>query len=466
LPSRQIIHDESQEGREKAISAAEHMSRINSTVPVNSLVCKLTAENAEEILAKYDLVVDATDNIDARYLINDCCVLLRKPLVSGSAVSMDGQITTIIPYTTPCYRCLYPSLSTTMGGCRSCADAGVLGPIPGLIGCLQAIEVMKVLLNKDKYFSESTGAEVNADGSVQGKRPAGAVIETGTSSGCLPSKRGKANGKSAAQLKPLLGRQVLYDAVSGEFHTFQLPPRRADCAVCGSCPSIRSMQASAASLLAGAIAVPSCSTIQTSNVNSSSPSSTSGSSVLEVSAAQKSLPLTSEQRVSVTGFSQALQSSSSVSLILDVRSAEQFSILHLSRPGIASFSSLDACLEGLKDGECPPDQATAVQVNLPLGLLRGGKVASERETSQQEIFASLMTLLGRLRSTAEASLPVNVFVLCRRGIDSVTATQLLIGAALEGRLGEPGSVLRGGLRNVDGGLTAWSAEVDTSMVMY
>jgi molybdopterin/thiamine biosynthesis adenylyltransferase/rhodanese-related sulfurtransferase len=442
------------------------MSRINSTVPVNSLVCKLTAVNAEETIAKYDLVVDATDNIDARYLINDCCVLLRKPLVSGSAVSMDGQITTIIPYTTPCYRCLYPSLSTTMGGCRSCADAGVLGPIPGLIGCLQAIEVMKVLLNKDKYINKSSEADARADVSVQGKRAAGVAVEADSSSGGLPSKRVKANGKSAAQLKPLLGRQVLYDAVSGEFHTFQLPPRRADCAVCGDCPSIGSMQDSAASLRAGAAAVPSCPTSQTNNVNSSSSSSTSGRSVPEESAPQKPAPLSTEHRVSVTDFSQALQSSSSVSLILDVRSAEQFSILHLTRPGIASFSSLDACLEGLKDGECPPAETTAVQVNLPLGLLRGGKVASERETSQQETFASLMTLLGRLRSTAEASLPVNVFVLCRRGIDSVTATQLLIGAALEGRLGESGSVLSSGLRNVDGGLTAWSAEVDTAMVMY
>jgi adenylyltransferase/sulfurtransferase len=91
------------------------MKSINSTVACRALTCKLTADNAESIIAQYDLVVDATDNIESRYLINDCCVLLNKPLISGSAVSMVGQITVIVPYLSPCYRCISPDVPSAQG---------------------------------------------------------------------------------------------------------------------------------------------------------------------------------------------------------------------------------------------------------------------------------------------------------------------------------------------------------------
>jgi len=91
------------------------MRSINSTLDYTALTCKLTADNAESIIALYDLIVDATDNIESRYLINDCCVLLNKPLISGSAVSMDGQITVIIPHVSPCYRCIYPDIPSVEG---------------------------------------------------------------------------------------------------------------------------------------------------------------------------------------------------------------------------------------------------------------------------------------------------------------------------------------------------------------
>jgi rhodanese-related sulfurtransferase len=156
---------------------------------------------------------------------------------------------------------------------------------------------------------------------------------------------------------------------------------------------------------------------------------------------------------------------------LDVRSAEQFSILHLARPGISSYSSVEACLEGLRAVPTTGENTTAVQVNLPLGLLKGGTVASERETSQQQVFASLKAVIDLVTSATgtpkdDTPPPVQVFVLCRRGVDSVTATQLLLRAAREGYFGEPTGVVVGALRNVEGGLTAWSVEVDTSMVMY
>jgi len=91
------------------------MRAINSSSNYTALTCKLTADNAESIIADYDLVVDATDNIESRYLINDCCVLLGKPLISGSAVAMDGQITVIVPFISPCYRCIYPEVPSSQG---------------------------------------------------------------------------------------------------------------------------------------------------------------------------------------------------------------------------------------------------------------------------------------------------------------------------------------------------------------
>jgi len=115
IDCRQIIHSESSTGSLKALSAVARMKSINSTVACRALTCKLTADNAESIIAQYDLVVDATDNIESRYLINDCCVLLNKPLISGSAVSMDGQITVIVPYLSPCYRCIYPDVPSAQG---------------------------------------------------------------------------------------------------------------------------------------------------------------------------------------------------------------------------------------------------------------------------------------------------------------------------------------------------------------
>lgn len=119
IECRQIIHSESSTGSLKALSAVARMKSINSTVACRALTCKLTADNAESIIAQYDLVVDATDNIESRYLINDCCVLLNKPLISGSAVSMDGQITVIVPYLSPCYRCIYPDVPSAQGIDRS-----------------------------------------------------------------------------------------------------------------------------------------------------------------------------------------------------------------------------------------------------------------------------------------------------------------------------------------------------------
>lgn len=140
---RQIIHSEAYIGRAKVESAAAACRSINSTIQIVEHKEALRASNALDILSKYDIVVDATDNAPSRYMISDCCVVLGKPLVSGAAVGLEGQLTVYNYNGGPCYRCLFPTPPPT-SACQRCSDSGVLGVVPGVIGCLQALEAIKL----------------------------------------------------------------------------------------------------------------------------------------------------------------------------------------------------------------------------------------------------------------------------------------------------------------------------------
>ncbi|KAF9926464.1 Molybdenum cofactor synthesis protein 3 [Linnemannia zychae] len=147
---RQIIHNEARKGMSKARSAALSIQLLNPhcEVIVHDLV--LESSNAQEIINAYDIIIDATDNVATRYLLNDASVLGNKPLVSGSALRLDGQMIIYNYRGGPCYRCLFPTPppSETV---TNCSDGGVLGVVPGIIGCLQALEAIKIAtgLNKD-----------------------------------------------------------------------------------------------------------------------------------------------------------------------------------------------------------------------------------------------------------------------------------------------------------------------------
>ena len=142
---RQIIHKEQTVGVNKAVSACLAVNELNPTIECRPLAIMLTWENAMEIVKDHDCIVDASDNPRTRYLINDACVLAGKPLISGSAIGTEGQLSVFNHGEDgPCYRCLYPKPSITSGA-KSCSDNGVLGPVPGLIGVMQALEVLKVL---------------------------------------------------------------------------------------------------------------------------------------------------------------------------------------------------------------------------------------------------------------------------------------------------------------------------------
>ncbi|HJZ54432.1 MAG TPA: molybdopterin-synthase adenylyltransferase MoeB [Gemmataceae bacterium] len=142
---RQIIHGTKDVGRSKCQSAADTLRDINPGVKLDIWEDRFTSKNAMEIVRHYDIVVDGTDNFPTRYLVNDVCVLLNKPNVYGSIFRFDGQATVFHPALGPCYRCLYPE-PPPPGEVPSCAEGGVLGILPGVIGCIQATETIKLIL--------------------------------------------------------------------------------------------------------------------------------------------------------------------------------------------------------------------------------------------------------------------------------------------------------------------------------
>ncbi|XP_004976427.1 adenylyltransferase and sulfurtransferase MOCS3 [Setaria italica] len=136
----QIMHMETYVGQPKVKSAAAACRAINSSVKVFDHHLKLKAKNALNVVRQYDIIVDATNNLASRYMLSDCCVLLHKPLISGSTIGLEGQLTVCNHNGSPCYRCLFPNPAA----CQNSSDDGILGVVPGVIGCLQALEVIKV----------------------------------------------------------------------------------------------------------------------------------------------------------------------------------------------------------------------------------------------------------------------------------------------------------------------------------
>ncbi|HSZ17544.1 MAG TPA: molybdopterin-synthase adenylyltransferase MoeB [Terracidiphilus sp.] len=185
---RQIIHSTKDIGRKKIDSAAEKLSALNPALRIVKHETMLTSANALEILKDYDVVADGTDNFPTRYLVNDACVLLGKPNVYGSIFRFEGQASVFATKEGPCYRCLYPE-PPPPGLVPSCAEGGVLGILPGLVGVIQATEVIKLILG---------------------------------------------NGS------PLIGRLLLVDALNMRFRELKLRKNR-ECPVCGDNPTVKEL---------------------------------------------------------------------------------------------------------------------------------------------------------------------------------------------------------------------------------
>jgi adenylyltransferase/sulfurtransferase len=183
---RQIVHRLEDVDKPKVESATNTIAQLNPDVRVIGHRTQLTSQNAFNIISQYDIVINGSDNFPTRYLVNDACVLLGKPLVDASVLRFEGQVTVFdTTKNGPCYRCLYPD-PPPPGEVPSCAEGGVLGVLPGIIGSLEALETIKLILG---------------------------------------------------QGDPLIGRLLQFDALDGEFREMKIK-RNTDCPVCGDHPTI------------------------------------------------------------------------------------------------------------------------------------------------------------------------------------------------------------------------------------
>jgi adenylyltransferase/sulfurtransferase len=186
---RQVLFGTAQIGQPKAEAARERLLQLNPALRISVHDVRVTAANACELVGGYDVILDGTDRLATRYLINDACVMQRRPLVAAAIHRFEGQAMTWVPDgKTPCYRCLFPAGEQAV--VPNCADAGVLGVLPGVMGSLQATEAIKLLLGIGK---------------------------------------------------PLLGRLLVYDALSLSFQEFAFR-RRSDCIVCGDHPTLTHLE--------------------------------------------------------------------------------------------------------------------------------------------------------------------------------------------------------------------------------
>jgi adenylyltransferase/sulfurtransferase len=149
---RQVLHDTGQVGRSKVASAKAALDRVNPHVRVETHDVRMTDANADELIGAYDIVADGSDNFATRYLVNDACYFAKRPLVAAAVGPLDGQLTTFRAFETdangqpnPNYRCLFPA-PPPEGTVPACSEAGILGAVAGVLGCLQAVEVVKELL--------------------------------------------------------------------------------------------------------------------------------------------------------------------------------------------------------------------------------------------------------------------------------------------------------------------------------
>jgi molybdopterin/thiamine biosynthesis adenylyltransferase/rhodanese-related sulfurtransferase len=143
---RQILHDSVNVGMNKAESAKAGMERINDSVEVETYPYFITPDNIQDIIADYDFIIDAVDNFETKFLINDACVLAQKPFCHAGILRFEGQIMTYVPGENPCYRCVFEEIPER-GSIPNCSQAGILGAVAGVVGCIQALEALKYILS-------------------------------------------------------------------------------------------------------------------------------------------------------------------------------------------------------------------------------------------------------------------------------------------------------------------------------
>jgi adenylyltransferase and sulfurtransferase len=349
---RQVIHRTSDVGTLKVVSAQRAILELNPSIECLALAMALNHDNAVSLISQFDVVVDATDNPATRFLINDACILCDKPLVSGSALGTQGQIT-VYNYRggrtkdnkPPCYRCLYPHAPVTHMACGSCSESGVLGPVPGLIGILQAMEVIKILVAQNR-------PETAADEGSQ----------------------------------VLHDRLLMYDALQCSFHALKKPKgNRSDCLACSGSKNGKSLIEASLSSLQG-IRGP----------------------ATAAAAAAPSATLESEAgHISCTDYNEHVLKAKVPHVLLDVRDSIQFSLCaldHATNVPLAELArEIDRILElslGSKGNSAAiaGTEGRSRQSSLPIYCICRRGVNSQRAVS---------ILLGTMNSPAPSVYSIN-----------------------------------------------------------
>jgi adenylyltransferase and sulfurtransferase len=369
-----FTEEDARAGRSKADALARSCTALNGLVRCEAVVGRFGPGTAAGLVDRADVIVDATDNPGTRYLLNDAAVLAGKPVVSGAALGADGQVSVYgwaasvggdgegrSAAPGPCYRCLFPTPppATATG---SCADSGVLGPITGIIGCLQALEVLKIAAD---------------------------LARTRLSSGAgRTSTTAPATGSSPTLGLPLAGTLLLLDGAESRFRSVRMRGRSPACAVCGDAPTIRSVEESARWLAENGVASveggPACAPA----------ASVAADTVPYVDARAFREAVEGQCRGRSGEEAVAVPTSPPSPLLLDVREPLQFEMAHLRGTRNIPLADMRAAVEG-----CAGDEGAAKEALLALVAARCG--ADE---------------LGGGRA---------VHVICRRGVDSVDAARLL-----------------------------------------
>lgn len=386
---RQVIHGGTTPGINKAISAGRMVAALNPMVDYVAYQTRLTADNAAELVRAFDVVIDASDNMLTRYLVNDACVLQGIPLVSGAAIGTEGYCTVYNDTATagPCYRCIY-GLPPPAATVASCSENGVLGAVPGVIGCIQAVEALKLL-------------------------------------GDMP------------KATRLARRMCMYDALSGEFRSLKLRARSTKCAVCGDA-SHRTIHSLADS---------------TAWCRQHNLVPTEDQQCRRVATASNSLPhLSSAQRIDCMQLQSMMVGYATTGTVhsstTDAADGDTFKVE-------ADMCKLPFVLLDVREAVQFEICALPHSLNVPLKDL----TTKPKDGTNNKIAEVLRKASGR-----------PICVICRRGVDSVTATHRLLqyvdGQGSDSPDGKVGAKHNRKIYNVDGGLDEWHKQVDPTFPVY
>ncbi|OJD34426.1 molybdenum cofactor synthesis protein [Diplodia corticola] len=438
---RQILHSTSKVGMPKVESALRNLRCLNPNIKYYSYNTRLTPENALDIFSEYDLVLDCTDTPASRYLISDTCVLLGKPLVSASALQTEGQLMVLNnpprppgdPDGGPCYRCVFPK-PPPADSVISCGEGGILGPVVGVMGVLQALEAIKLIAAGIEKPPSPSSDEMDVDG-------------TSAASDKHHDAAAAAGSKPAGN-KPSL---LLFSAYSSpQFRSFGLRTRKAKCAACSAQVTVTREALTSGSMdyvqFCGAV----------SPINALAPEERI--SALEYEQTRNGLS-TAVEESSLSSFSGGMPKNQK-HILVDVREKVQFELAHLDGSINIPFSDIVATPIPPPSSLSPPASAASAPAtpatdgaDSPASPKQAAGGGSVDDQSQSQPLPAWLTQLRQLPSEQP------IVVTCRLGNDSQLAVRKMKALGLD----EDGTRK---IVDVRGGLRSWREDVDADFPNY